>query len=114
DEIYADYVPGAPDTYPKAEADLKNVASGSCRAGGTQKVSTDAAYGFSVEDDQKNELKNGFSLDFSPSLDYMASTKVGLFTSGESSVQGSQNPAISSGASWIASNRTGKALEASL
>ena len=25
-EIYADYVPGAPDTYPKAEADLKNVA----------------------------------------------------------------------------------------
>lgn len=113
-DVYADYVPGAPDTYPKTQADLPNVAAGSCHEGGTQSVSTGAAQKFLAGDDQTTEYRNGFSLKFNASLTFIAEAKVSMIVKPDATAQGSGSLEIGREPTWISASMNGQPVHASI
>lgn len=112
--VYADYVPGAPDTYPKAQADLQNVAKDSYHAGSPHMVSTNATQGFSAGYDQTTEYSNGFSLDFSASLNFITEAKVSMIAKVDVIAQAGGNFELAGEATWINSAMKGEAVGATI
>ena len=115
-EIFGkDFVPGAPDTYPKEQKNIPNVANDSYNQGGNHAVTSGgSSITFDIDQEQTQEYKNGFNLDFSAEIDFVAMAKVSFFTALNSESRFGVNFTAGGGASWINSTAHGKGVGATV
>lgn len=115
-EIFGDhFVPGAPDTYPKELSDIPNVADHSYNKGGKHAVTSGgSSITFDIDQEQTQEYKNGFNLDFSAELDLVASADISFLLAINAEGRIGLDFTAGGGASWINSTAHGKGVGATV
>lgn len=113
-EVYGDYAPGAPDTYPGAQADIPNIAQDSFNSKAAQSIGTTSDTTFSLAYDKTHEIDHGLNVNFSGQINGVLNASVSLFTAGTFSGHAGGSFAVGGGFTRLASDTKGTTVNATI